>query len=182
MENIPATGSLAARSRTISNRTTERRRAVNSGVTFDLTGESRAIDRSLRTIWRRAASIAGALSLYLKDSRTKVKKRERGGRSILETIASRYVSRDSTTVFDSRDIDDEDRARSRDGSWNRPMRGFPDSQLGKISKIVARAAKSSGSSETFATRLFQLREDLNRRVEQRGSFSEDSAGAERLRI
>lgn len=182
MENIPATGPLTARSRAISSRATERRRAVNSGVTFDLTGESRAIDRSLRTIRQRAASIAGALSLYLKDSRTKVKERERGGRE--------KYSRDNCVSLCVSRLHDSLRL-SRHWRWG--PRAFARRKLGPPYEGIPRFPTGKNPQDRRASREIVrflwnvchatlLREDLNHRVEQRGDFSEDSAGAERLRI
>ena len=83
-----------------------------------------------------------------------------------ETIVSRYVSRDFTAIVDSWDV--ADRARSRDRGWDRPMKGFLDSQLKKKNLWNYHATLQIAESfRTLITWFFQRPEDLNHREARR---------------
>lgn len=89
---------------------------LRSGVIFELTVTSRrAIDRLLRTRSDATSpSIAGISSLRRKSSD--------------------YVPHESTAIFDSQDPSrgDESLARSRDGNWDRSVKGLFDDREREI--------------------------------------------------
>lgn len=117
-----------------------------SGVIFELTGKSRAIDRLLRT-----RSDAARISVDRRDFVSSIGKYLRN--------SSDYVSYESTAIFNSQDSprDDENLARLRDENWDRPVKGLPyDDRERKILQIFVSVTRSGASEflEAIATTVY----------------------------